>query len=371
MKYQDIHLADKSLWQQYQQYMQTGQTAQALALLENAQLADKGMTADVFNGLTTEMVRLENQGKDSTWSKSVIPMAKRAPSGMQSGNMYFKQLGGAVNPLCFSTDEYGTTISLKLINDSFPLTQNQAFEISYDTKTWEPYILGRVIDLTPDGNSKVYFRGNNTTVNESSRRGVHFDADGNIILASGNIMSLLNYSDVVPAYCFAGLFEGTEIMSYPELPASTIGDHGYSFMFANCASLDLATQPLELPATTVGAYAYYGMFSESAVLTAPTILAETAGEHSYAGMFSSCNKLKTVPNIATTRFGYAACENMFYGCFDLTSIKVAYTGNFTTDNDVFANWVSGVGYYGTFYYNGSDTTRGASAIPATWTIQKF
>lgn len=90
MKYQDIHLADKFLWQQYQQYMQAGQTAQALALLENAQLADKGMTADVFNGLTTEMVRLENQGKDSTWSKSAIPMGFVAPSGMTSGDVYFK-----------------------------------------------------------------------------------------------------------------------------------------------------------------------------------------------------------------------------------------------------------------------------------------
>lgn len=90
MKYQDIHLADKSLWQQYQQYMQAGQTAQALALLENIQLADKGLTADVFNGLTTEMVRLENQGKDSTWSKETIPMDFVAPSGLTSGNVYFK-----------------------------------------------------------------------------------------------------------------------------------------------------------------------------------------------------------------------------------------------------------------------------------------
>lgn len=90
MKYQDIHLADKSLWQQYQQYMQTGQIAQALALLENAQLADKGMTADVFNGLATEMVRLENQGKDSDFSKNTMAVAYSAPSGMTAGQCYCK-----------------------------------------------------------------------------------------------------------------------------------------------------------------------------------------------------------------------------------------------------------------------------------------
>src|SRR5574344_1487023 len=120
MKYQDIHLADKSLWQQYQRYMQAGQTAQALALLENAQLADKGMTADVFNGLATEMVRLENQGKDSTWSKSVIPMAKIAPAGMQSGDMYFKLLVEQ-EPLFFTSDD--GTISLALMSASNPLTK--------------------------------------------------------------------------------------------------------------------------------------------------------------------------------------------------------------------------------------------------------
>lgn len=371
MKYQDIHLADKSLWQQYQQYMQAGQTAQALALLENAQLADKGMTADVFNGLTTEMVRLENQGKDSTWSKSVIPMAKRAPAGMQSGDMYFKQLGGAINPLCVFTDEYGVTFSLNLINAAYPLTKNQLFETSYDMVTWEPYTLGASITLTPQGNSRIYFRGNNTTVNESSRCGVRFVDDGSGMFVSGNIMSLLNYSDVVPAHCFEGLFMGTVLLSYPELPAVVVGDYGYSAMFADCNGLDTITEPVELPATTLGVYAYGSMFEGSTLVTAPVLPAKTIGEHSYGGMFSQCLQLKSAPNIAATNFGYAACEAMFAGDVELQSIKMAYTGNFVTDNQAFSNWVSGVSLSGTFYYNGSDTTRGASAIPTGWTIQKF
>lgn len=371
MKYQDIHLADKPLWQQYQQYMQAGQTAQALALLENAQLADKGMTADVFNGLTTEMVRLENQGKDSTWSKSVIPMAKRAPVGMQSGDMYFKQLGGALNPLCFFTDEYGVTFSLNLINAAYPLTKNQSFETSYDMVTWKPYTLGTSIALTPQGNSRIYFRGNNTTVNESRRCGVRFVDDGSGMFVSGNIMSLINYSDVVPAHCFEGLFEGTVLLSYPELPAGVVGDYGYSAMFAGCNSLDIITEPVELPAMTLGVYAYGSMFENSTIMTAPVLPAKTIGEHSYGGMFSQCLQLKSVPNIAATNFGYAACEAMFSGDVELQSIKMAYTGNFVTDKAAFSNWVSGVSSSGTFYYNGSDTTRGPSAIPTGWTIQKF
>lgn len=371
MKYQDIHLADKSLWQQYQQYMQAGQTVQALALLENAQLADKGMTADVFNSLTTEMVRLENQGKDSTWSKSVIPMGKRAPAGMQSGDMYFKRLGGAINPLCFFTGERGVTFSLNLINAAYPLTKNQSFETSYDMVTWEPYTLGTSITLTPQGNSRIYFRGDNTTVNESERCGVQFVDNGSGIFVSGNIMSLLNYSDVVPAHCFEGLFNRTSLLSYPELPAVVVGDYGYSEMFVECSNLDLITEPVELPATTLGRYAYGYMFAKSALVTAPVLPAQTIGEHSYSGMFSECLLLKSVPNIAATNFGYAACEAMFSGDVELESIKMAYTGNFATDNDAFLDWVSGVSSAGTFYYNGSDTTRGTSAIPTGWTIQKF
>ena len=90
MQYQDIHLEDKALWSQYQQYMKAGQYAEASALLSNAQLANKEIVASLFNALTTETVRLENQGKDSTWSKNTMAVAYSAPSGMTAGQCYCK-----------------------------------------------------------------------------------------------------------------------------------------------------------------------------------------------------------------------------------------------------------------------------------------
>lgn len=60
---------------------------------------------------------------------------------------------------------------------------------------------------------------------------------------------------------------------------------------------------------------------------------------------------------------------MFNGCSSLQEIKVDFTGNFNAT--YFRDWVSGVPNTGTFYYNGSDTTRGASAIPTGWTITTF
>ena len=190
MKYQDIHLADKSLWRQYQQYMQVGQTAQALALLENAQLADKGMTADVFNGLTTEMVRLENQGKDSTWSKSVIPMDFVAPSGLTSGQMYFKIANVAywqLKPINLLTAPSSGSGSLfHLLGVAYPVwtyidvTQEQ---ISVSTETgirryylktlrygnnvicaqYFDYDNNKVISSSYEGSNRIQFQGETST----------------------------------------------------------------------------------------------------------------------------------------------------------------------------------------------------------------
>ena len=57
---------------------------------------------------------------------------------------------------------------------------------------------------------------------------------------------------------------------------------------------------------------------------------------------------------------------MFYNCSSLNEIRIDYTGNFSTT--YFNNWVYGVAASGTFYYQGSDTTTGVSAIPSGWTV---
>ena len=53
---------------------------------------------------------------------------------------------------------------------------------------------------------------------------------------------------------------------------------------------------------------------------------------------------------------------MFSNCYALNSIKLAYTGSFNRNDYAFEDWHYNVSAAGTFYYNGSDTTRGTSAI---------
>ena len=63
---------------------------------------------------------------------------------------------------------------------------------------------------------------------------------------------------------------------------------------------------------------------------------------------------------------------MFNGCSSLNEIKIAYDGNFSgtgVPTDAFNNWVNGVSSSGTFYYDGEDTTTGASAIPTGWEVR--
>ena len=90
MKYQDIHTTDSALWKQYQDYMAKGEYDAAKAILAQTQLDNKSIDASLFNDITTELTRLQNQGKDSTWSKNVMAVQPLVPSDMQAGECYCK-----------------------------------------------------------------------------------------------------------------------------------------------------------------------------------------------------------------------------------------------------------------------------------------
>ena len=195
--------------------------------------------------------------------------------------------------------------------------------------------------------------------------------------------------------CYAEMFSGcTSLTTAPELPATELADGCYQFMFSSCTSL---TSAPELPATTLANYCYESMFYNTALTTAPELPATTLANGCYSNMFYGCTSLTTPPELpATTLAGYCysnmfygctsltsapelpattlaeSCyEYMFYGCSNLNTITLGYTGRFDATYSAFYEWVSGVASTGTFYYNGSDTTRGTSAIPTGWTVTPF
>ena len=79
MKYIDIQLTDEELWGQFKSLYQSGDYANALAILQNAQLNNKALTADVLNAITAYLTQIENLN-DSTFKADKPPVQANQPT---------------------------------------------------------------------------------------------------------------------------------------------------------------------------------------------------------------------------------------------------------------------------------------------------
>lgn len=91
MKFEDIQLTDKELWGQFQSLCQSGDYASALTLLQNTQLTNKALTADVLNALTDYIVQIENTS-DSSFKQDRIPCQAEQPI-QNTGEIWFEATG--------------------------------------------------------------------------------------------------------------------------------------------------------------------------------------------------------------------------------------------------------------------------------------
>ena len=88
MKYTDIQLTDKELWAQFQSLYKSGDYASALAMLQNTQLKNKVLTADILNALTDYIVQVE-QLNDSTFKTDKILCQVNQPT-QSAGQVWFE-----------------------------------------------------------------------------------------------------------------------------------------------------------------------------------------------------------------------------------------------------------------------------------------
>lgn len=270
---------------------------------------------------------------------------------------------------------------------------------------------------------KIIFKGT-----ETSYKGSCFGGTATIKVY-GNSMSLLygdnfrTQSSLPATYEFTGLFENHTSLTKADklkLPANIVNTGSYENMFYGCSSLSAAP---ELPAIYVDSGSYAGMFQGcssllaapelpaiggiilgtfnvaipmqayahmfhgcSSLLYPPSELPATAAElSSYNTMFAGCSSITYSPIIKAAGIFHTTCENMFYGCSNLTKITCYsyYILNHEvppTDEDIkkyaFLNWVHGVNANGTFYY-GTNTNlwvnpiNSDSGIPSGWTRRKI
>ena len=326
------------------------------------------------------------KSKDATWTNDKV--------GIPSG--WTVQVEGGVTPepeperdyLCFTSTGDSTVAMMQVGTPDTSV--GKVIQYKLNDGQWQTWDLS---DISLTDGDKMYVKSDDEIpVSETATIYKRFIMTGSIA-ASGNIMSLLNFSDTLTPYAFYSLFQLCEsLTTTPELPATTLAESCYDHMFVNCASL---TQAPELPATTLAESCYaYMFFLCTALTTTPELPATTLAESCYGSMFYACKSLTQAPALPALILKYGCYSVMFKGCTSLTTgpelpakeletwcyskmfegcTKLNYVkALFTQLNDGAGsyNWLNNVSSTGTFVKSKDATWSNTDAgIPSGWTVQ--
>ena len=241
--------------------------------------------------------------------------------------------------LCF-TSTGDSNVTMRQIGTPTDISNNKVIQYKLNDGEWQTWDL---LSVSLADGDKMYLKSDDTIpLSEGMMTYKQFEIMGNIV-ASGNIMSLLNFSDTVTNYGFYCLFASCSLTQAPEIPATTLGESCYESMFSMCMSLtqaptilpattlatscykdmfsycmSLTTTP-ELPATTLADFCYNNMFSSCSITQAPVLPATTLVANCYDNMFNGCSSLTTAPELPATTLAANCYNNMFNGCSSLTT----------------------------------------------------
>ena len=249
-------------------------------------------------------------------------------------------------------DVYFTTVARENGTISFNIRFDMGTEyitsISYSTDNGETWNTTNntnsksenlVIDVVVNNGDKVLWKGVATQTGCWSPNedvddivGSFFSSDCEFD-AQGNVMSLF-YGDnfkgettIENDYAFCNLFydydreKNCGIVNAKDLslPATTLADSCYLYMFAGCTSLTTAP---ELHATTLAQNCYSYMFADcTSLTTAPELPAETLADNCYVNMFYGCTSLTTTPELPAAILASSCYSYMFAYCTSLTTAQ--------------------------------------------------
>jgi hypothetical protein len=247
-------------------------------------------------------------------------------------------------PLTFTAEEAGATVALNVYGTCTIPGMHYRMGKS---GLWLPYTAGTAIELPNIGDS-VQFWNNASTLSTSQSNYAQFafsNAGG--ITASGNAMSLLNWSATVPAWGFAYLLRYTALLtSLPLFPSTQVGVAGYYCMCQGCVSL--VNQKVSLPSPIIPNAGYYAAFMDSSITEADIDGSTGMGD------------------------GYNSLSACFSNCTSLKVIRVKFTRWYkdsASGDSYFAGWVKNVSATGTFYKPSAlPEEYGVSRIPEGWTV---
>ena len=268
--------------------------------------------------------------------------------------------------LCF-TSTGDSTISMAQEGTPTDISNGKVIQYKLNNGEWQTWDLSAI--TLADGD-KMYLKSDDTIpMAEKSNyttKYKYFVMTGSIA-SSGNIMSLLNFSDTLTEYTFYSLFENcTSLTTTPTLPATTLASYCYSFMFNGCTSLTTAPT---LPATTLADYCYQAMFYGCTTLVnAPELPATILTKYCYAQMFMNCKSLVQAPTLPTITLAEYCYYNMFKQCSKLNYVKAMFID--ISAKSCLYGWLSNISTIGTFVKNANATwTNTDAGIPSGWTVQ--
>lgn len=215
--------------------------------------------------------------------------------------------------------------------------------------------------------SKVYIKGN---INRSTANGPgKFSSTGKFNVG-GNLMSIFDFGEL-KTYACVSLFEGCSIVdaSNLELPATTLKEHCYEYMFRDCEYLTAAPT---LPATTLAKYCYSMMFNGTSITVAPELPATTLEQGCYFSMFQSCTALTTPPLLPAPVLAPICYRSMFINCTSLTYL-VCLATDISASNCVLGI-LANIRTTGYFYKSpdiSASTWESTQETPTRWQIRDY
>ena len=242
-------------------------------------------------------------------------------------------------PLTFTGKDTTNAIQLTKIGNPNAIS----LQYSKNGGQWTTYTIDEIIEFGND--ETVAFKGNNSAFNVGYNNQYQFVMTG-IIDATGNIQSLMGYSDTVVDNCYYRLFRQCNSMrTAPQLPAMNLANSCYRFMFNECLNL----------------------------ITAPQLPATTLVQQCYDNMFFGCSNLTGCPNIAGTNLVNQCCQSMFQSCPKFSYVRVNFANTTLNINSSTNLWFNGASSTGTFVCPTSLTigSRSDSTVPTGWTITTF
>lgn len=285
-------------------------------------------------------------------------------------------------PLTLEAAVAGAKVTFKVNNNDAEKT------IEYSTDGGANWTAGNTggdgVEVTlKNVGDKVMFRGNNTTYSSDyyQYNTISCTADCYVY---GNIMSLISATNfatlkalpTTDTHTFNRLFNNNiHLKNHPnaaytlELPATTLTDSCYRYMFSGCTSL---VTPPALPATELKPNCYIFMFFDcSSLTTAPELPAETLAENCYQEMFYDCSSLEKTPKLAATELKPGCYYGMFRVCTSLKEawVKADYKAG---DPDYECQYMFDGCKSGGILHTASTSTAWApgTAMPGDWTIEK-